>query len=63
MTYRYRGHSVADAGQGLPQRRTRSPSTAREDDPIELLRAQARERGLVDDDGLEEMRGRRSRRR
>jgi pyruvate dehydrogenase E1 component alpha subunit len=56
MTYRYRGHSVADAGLAYRTKDEISEHRA-EDDPIELLGRKLVERGLVDDDGLEELRG------
>ena len=55
MTYRYRGHSVADAGLAYRTKDEISEHRA-EDDPIELLARKLVERGLVDDDGLEELR-------
>jgi pyruvate dehydrogenase E1 component alpha subunit len=55
MTYRYRGHSVADAG--LTYRTKDEIAEHREhDDPIELLAHKLVERGDLDEDGLEELR-------
>ena len=55
MTYRYRGHSVADAG--LTYRTKDEIAEHREhDDPIELLARKLVERGDLDEDGLEELR-------
>ena len=55
MTYRYRGHSVADAG--LTYRTKDEITEHREhDDPIELLAHKLVERGDLDEDGLEELR-------
>jgi pyruvate dehydrogenase E1 component alpha subunit len=52
MTYRYRGHSVADAGLAY---RTKDEITARQaQDPIGRVRAALREQGVSDDE-LEEI--------
>jgi pyruvate dehydrogenase E1 component alpha subunit len=48
VTYRYRGHSVADAGLAY---RTKEEIVARQaNDPIERLRATLREQGVSDDE-------------
>ena len=57
MTYRYRGHSVADAG--LTYRTKDEITDHRErDDPIALLARKLIERGALDEDGLEDLRAR-----
>ncbi len=57
LTYRYRGHSVADAG--FAYRSKEEIAEHREqDDPIRLLAAKLTERGLADEDGLEEIHAR-----
>jgi pyruvate dehydrogenase E1 component alpha subunit len=57
LTYRYRGHSVADAGLSYRTKDEIAEHRA-DDDPIELLGRKLVERDLVDDDGLEELRAR-----
>ena len=54
LTYRYRGHSVADAGKVY---RTKEEIAAwKERDPIELFAARAIAAGMLDEDGLGEVR-------
>jgi pyruvate dehydrogenase E1 component alpha subunit len=57
LTYRYRGHSVADAGFSY---RTKEEITEHRErnDPIRLLAATLTERGITDEDGLEEIHAR-----
>jgi pyruvate dehydrogenase E1 component alpha subunit len=57
MTYRYRGHSVADAGLSY---RTKDEIAEHrsEHDPIEILGKRLVERGEADEDALEEVRQR-----
>ena len=57
VTYRYRGHSVADAGLTYRTKDEIARHRA-EHDPIEILARRLRERGLADDDALEEIRAR-----
>jgi pyruvate dehydrogenase E1 component alpha subunit len=54
ITYRYRGHSVADAGLAYRTKDEISEHRA-EDDPIELLARKLVERELLDDDRLAEL--------
>jgi pyruvate dehydrogenase E1 component alpha subunit len=57
LTYRYRGHSVADAGFSY---RTKEEITEHreQEDPIKLLAAKLTEQGRIDEDGLEELHAR-----
>jgi pyruvate dehydrogenase E1 component alpha subunit len=57
MTYRYRGHSVADAGLAYRSKDEIAEHRA-DDDPIELLGRTLVERGLTTEDGLEEIQAR-----
>jgi pyruvate dehydrogenase E1 component alpha subunit len=54
LTYRYRGHSVADAGFSYRTKEEIAEHREQED-PIKLLAAKLTERGLIDEDGLEEL--------
>jgi pyruvate dehydrogenase E1 component alpha subunit len=57
LTYRYRGHSVADAGLAYRSKDEIAEHRA-DDDPIELLARKLVERDLADEDALEEIRAR-----
>jgi pyruvate dehydrogenase E1 component alpha subunit len=57
MTYRYRGHSVADAGLAYRSKDEIAEHRA-DDDPIALLGRTLVERGLTTEDGLEEIEAR-----
>ena len=56
MTYRYRGHSVADAG--LSYRSKEEIAEHQAHDPIDRAEAALRERGVLGDDDLDAMRER-----
>jgi pyruvate dehydrogenase E1 component alpha subunit len=57
LTYRYRGHSVADAGLAYRSKDEIAEHRA-DDDPIELLGRKLVERDMADEDALEEIRAR-----
>jgi pyruvate dehydrogenase E1 component alpha subunit len=57
MTYRYRGHSVADAGLAY-RTKDEIADHRSEDDPIQRLGRQLVERGLAGEDALEEIHAR-----